>query len=541
MRGAQRRGWWPPWRVCLTAAAVILATGFAGAAEPAGTIGPQARGRQHEAPVSDGRPDVFRGEDHLVRVYELILDAAFPQADAALRRACGPAPPEACHVLEATALWWRIQLDPESRRLDEAFTTAVDRAVRTTEAWAERSPDDDEAWFYVGAAYAARVQWLVLRTEKLAAARDGKRIKEALEHSLVLNPTLYDAYFGVGMYRYYADVAPAAARFLRFLLLLPGGDRKDGLAQMLRAREQGRLLQGEADYQLHIIYLWYERQTGRAIELLEDLRAKYPGNPLFPMQIADILDVYEHDITGSLHTWRELLSDALAGRIHAATIAEVRARLGIAAHLNTLALTDGAIDELEQVIEARPSIPHGSLALAYLRLGEAHDRMNARSDAVTAYRLAIETAPDDDRHNIRRDATSGLRKAPNAAHAEAFRLSLEGLRRLEGNDVAAAASSLERSIALNARDPIAHYRYARVLMEQHEPALAIEQLNLAIRDARTCPAPILGQVYVDLAQLYERSGQIDRAMSAYRVASTLFGASNETHRQASRALARLLK
>ena len=64
-----------------------------------------------------------------------------------------------------------------------------------------------------------------------------------------------------GCTRYYADVAPAAAKFLRFLLLLPGGDKTEGLAQMLRARNGGRLLQGEADYQLHLIYLWYERQT----------------------------------------------------------------------------------------------------------------------------------------------------------------------------------------------------------------------------------------------------------------------------------------
>ena len=57
---------------------------------------------------------------------------------------------------------------------------------------------------------------------------------------------------------------------------------------MLRARSRGRLLQGEADYQLHIIYLWYERQTARAIELLYALQARYPGNPLYLAQIAQI-------------------------------------------------------------------------------------------------------------------------------------------------------------------------------------------------------------------------------------------------------------
>ena len=66
----------------------------------------------------------------LVRAYDLILDARFDELDAELDRACGPAPTEACHVLDATALWWRIQLDPDSRALDDEFSTSVERAIR---------------------------------------------------------------------------------------------------------------------------------------------------------------------------------------------------------------------------------------------------------------------------------------------------------------------------------------------------------------------------------------------------------------------------
>ena len=198
---------------------------------------------------------LLRGEEGLARVYDFILEARFDQVEPELRRACGPAPAEACDVLAATALWWRILLDPESRAFDDEFSASVERAIRTTEAWVERAPEDPEGWFYLGGAYAARVQWRVLREERLAAARDGKRIKEALEQAIALEPKLDDAYFGIGLYKYYADVAPPAARFLRFLLLLPGGNRDEGLEEMLRARNHGRLLQGEADYQLHLIYL----------------------------------------------------------------------------------------------------------------------------------------------------------------------------------------------------------------------------------------------------------------------------------------------
>jgi tetratricopeptide (TPR) repeat protein len=509
------------------------------AAAPLDTLTPVKPAHQARGPVA--QPLGLRGEDALSRAYDAILDARFSSLESELQKACGPAPVEACQVLDATALWWRIQLDPDSRALDDQFSVAVERAIRSTEAWTVRSPEDAEAWFYLGGAYAARVQWRVLRDEKLSAARDGKRIKEALERALALDPGLDDAHFGIGMYRYYADVAPTVARILRFLLLLPGGNREEGLAQMQRARDQGRLLRGEADYQLHVIYLWYEHQTARALELLSDLQQRYPGNPLFLTQIAEIQDVYQHDIAASLATWRTLLALARAERVNAADVAEVRARLGIARQLDALAETDQAIDQLEQVVRLKPEVPHASMALAYLRLGEAHDRMNARAEAMAAYRLASLALPEDDQSNIRRLATQRLRTAPNARQAEAFRLSLEGWRHFDDKQIRSAAGALERAIALNPRDPVAHYRYGRILEALGEESAALKHLETVIRDARLCPAPILATAYVDAARIHERAGQRDQAISAYRVAATLFGAAADTRRTASRALARLEK
>jgi len=86
------------------------------------------------AGLSAGPLPVIRGVDGLARAYDFILEARFDQADAELRRACGPAPPEACDVLSATAIWWKILLDPDSRELDDEFSAAVDRAIANTEA-----------------------------------------------------------------------------------------------------------------------------------------------------------------------------------------------------------------------------------------------------------------------------------------------------------------------------------------------------------------------------------------------------------------------
>ena len=481
----------------------------------------------------------IRGVEGLIRAYDVILDARFDQVDAELKRACGPAPQEACDVLAATALWWQILLDPENRSLDDEFSDAVEHAIDTTEAWTDRAPDDAEAWFYHGAAYAARVQWRVLRNEKLAAARDGKRIKDAMERAIALDPELEDAHFGVGMYKYYADVAPTAAKILRFLFLLPGGDRKAGLAEMLRARTHGRLLQGEADYQLHVIYLWYERQTPRALQLLRSLHAHYPSNPLFISQTAEIQDAYQHDVTASLATWQSLLAAARDQRVNAPAASEVQARLGMARQLEVLHQTDDAIEQLQAVIAARPMSPFGSLALAELRLGEAYDRLGMRPAAVDAYRAASAAVTSPDVYEVATTAAQHLRRPPDTTRAEAYRLSLEGWRRLEHNDVAAAAASLESSLALNPSDPVARYRAGRVEQARKNDAAALAQYDLAIKSARTCPAPILGYTYVEAARILERQGKRDQAISHYKIAAALFGAASDTRAAATRALTRM--
>jgi Tfp pilus assembly protein PilF len=488
------------------------------------------------APVSAAE---LTGLDGLRKAYDSILDADFDQADLDLKRACPPAPQPACDVLAATRTWWRIQLDPDSLALDRLFTAEAERAVAATEAWAAREPANAEAHFYAGAAYAARVQWRVLRDEKLAAARDGKRIKAALERAIALDPRLEDAYFGIGLYQYYADVAPAAAKFLRFLLLLPGGDKTEGLARMRRAHAEGKLLKGEADYQLQIIYLWYERRPDLAVEILDGLRSRYPGNPLFAAQLADVQERYQHDLTASLATWRGLLAAARDGTVNDARLAEAQARLGMARMLDAVHQTDTALEHLRAVVEDKPARPAGALAEACLALGEAEDRLGHRDAAVAAYRLAIAAAPSPDPREVRRRAGERGRRAPDATRAEAYRLSLEGWRRLEREDAAGAEPILARAVRLDPHDPVARYRHARALQARRDDERALAEYDAALRGAKQAPAPIAAAAFLDAARLEERLARREQAIAHYRAASTWFGGGAETRAAADRALRRL--
>jgi tetratricopeptide (TPR) repeat protein len=349
------------------------------------------------------------GVAELERGYDAVLDARFDEVTRLAQQACGPAPREACLLLEALNVWWQIQLDPHDTARDPAFTTRVEAAIAAADAWTKREPRRAEAWFYLGGAFGARVQWRSLRGQQVAAARDGKRIKDALERALALDPGLQDAWFGVGLYHYYAAVAPAAARVLRFLLLLPGGDRQQGLQEMLRAREGGRLVRSEADYQLHLIYIWYEQAPRASLELLAGLRERHATNPLFYQAAADIQQVYFSDFAGSLRTWEALLAAARAGQVRERALAETTARLGAARQLDRLRRGDAAIEHLRAIIAAKPSAPYGALSLAHVHLGELLARAGRMPDAAAQFRLALATTPPRDPHRVRARANSGLR------------------------------------------------------------------------------------------------------------------------------------
>jgi tetratricopeptide (TPR) repeat protein len=348
----------------------------------------------------------------LTKAYDLILDARFDEAERQLRQACPPAPSPACEVLGAVSDYWRLLLDPENTTRDVPLRKRIDTAIASTEAWVKREPTRAEAWFYLGGAYGTRVLLRGHRAQYVAAARDGKRIHDSLQEAIRLDPSLGDAYFGLGLYHYYAAIAPRVARILSALLLLPGGDRAGGLKEMEQTRRKGMLLRGEADYQLHLIYLWYERQTMTALRLIEALRTRYSHNPVFYLRLAHVQGEYISDHVAALQTYRNLLDAARTGRVAAPGVSEVNARLGMAQEMDARCDTTNAIEQLRAIIAQKPASPYAALARAHYQYGVALDRAGRRADAVAAYQNAMTSIPSDDRLRLREKVRTALRRAP---------------------------------------------------------------------------------------------------------------------------------
>jgi tetratricopeptide (TPR) repeat protein len=182
---------------------------------------------------------------------------------------------------------------------------------------------------------------------------------------------------------------------------------------MEQTRSKGMLLRGEADYQLHLIYLWYERQLTTALRLIEGLRTRYPANPVFHIRLADVQGSYLRNHQAALQTYRSMLDAARAGRLAAPAMSEVNARLGMAQQMDALCDSAGAIEQLNAVIALKPATPYAALARAYYQLGVVHDRAGRRADAIAAYQRASALNPRDDRLRMRDKIRAGISRAPS--------------------------------------------------------------------------------------------------------------------------------
>ncbi|MGD0124780.1 MAG: hypothetical protein ABSF46_05430 [Terriglobia bacterium] len=202
------------------------------------------------------------------------------------------------YVLEADESWWKIYLtegDLVEPDVFEARTEAVtpydndfgrmdQLAINKAEARIKAHQDEALNYFYEGMAYGLRAQLEALRDHALATARAGKKLRSLSLNALKLDPNLNDAWFGVGLYNYFVDTLPTYVKMLRFLILLPGGDRVEGLRQMRVAMDKGQLVPAEAKFHLAKNYSRaIDRQYATSLEMFRQMQRQYPHNPLWDL------------------------------------------------------------------------------------------------------------------------------------------------------------------------------------------------------------------------------------------------------------------
>ena len=204
------------------------------------------------------------------------------------------------YLLEAEARWWKIVCTSAEFKWgmtdtwhrdklpeDGAYLTLVDKAISLAEEQLKKA-DSAEMHFHAGMGYALKTRLYGLREERRAAARVGVRAREHLLKAFELDPSLADAYTGVGLYNYYVDTLSALAKMLRFFMGIPGGSKREGIRQLEKAMTDGVITSAEARYYLARNLRNYDRDYEHALGVLSPLVAQYPANPLFQLAMGDL-------------------------------------------------------------------------------------------------------------------------------------------------------------------------------------------------------------------------------------------------------------
>jgi len=204
------------------------------------------------------------------------------------------------YLLEAEALWWKIWCASaefkygmtmarhrEKLEADQPYLDLTTKAYKLAEESIHKH-DSGEMRLYAGMADGLAARLYGLRGEARASARAGVRARENFLKALALDPTLVDAYMGLGLYNYYVDTLSGLARVLRFFMGIPGGSKQEGIRQLQRAISGGQLSPALARFYLALDLHNYDQKFEEALEVIGPLVEKYPENPAFQLMQGDL-------------------------------------------------------------------------------------------------------------------------------------------------------------------------------------------------------------------------------------------------------------
>jgi tetratricopeptide (TPR) repeat protein len=206
------------------------------------------------------------------------------------------------YLIETDVLWWNIYCKWSERKYntidawshtrpadadDNADLALADKVTHLAEAGIAKF-DTAEMELYAGLGYASRARLLGLRFEKMPVARAGVEARKHLLRCLELDPSMADAYLGLGLYNYYVDTLSAMAKILRFFMGIPGGDKREGLRQLEIASTKGELTQVEARFNMAKSLRNYDHDYAHAERAAAPLVKQHPGNCIFLLLAGDI-------------------------------------------------------------------------------------------------------------------------------------------------------------------------------------------------------------------------------------------------------------
>jgi len=344
-------------------------------------------------PVYEPLPEELRqlSKKGIDAIYAVDVEEALKQFNLALQKYPDHPFP---HFGIAMTKWAHLEYleDESDPRLEKEYSGLTDKAVDVGLKWIKKHPGDANAYLAVGGIYGLRARLAVMQHRWFKAYFDGKKAISHTRKAAKLDPELYDAYLGLGMYEYYTGTLPGVVKLLAKLVMR--GDAQKGLEYLNLCKEKGFFNALGAKLLLIEIYTQPGSKyanTSLAVKWSRELRAAYPVHP--QMHFVEIVSLYEDK------KYEESRRESLAYFKAINDGVPVYRRRYLPRVLTAIATTylvekkyDEAADYFAKAaatIKDDPSAHPARWAVwAIVRLANVYDLMGARGKAVVMYKEA---------------------------------------------------------------------------------------------------------------------------------------------------------
>jgi hypothetical protein len=178
----------------------------------------------------------------------------------------------------------KLSPDPDLRT---RFQDAIRRSENLARTKLAKDPKDRDALFAMTLSSGLQADYAALIEKRnMASLHFTKQASASAQQLLAVCHDCYDALLATGFSKYVIGSMAAPVRWFLRLGGLPA-DKEGGIADLQTTAKHGHYLAPFARILLAIAYV-REKKKAHAVELLDGLQREFPGNTLFPREIAHL-------------------------------------------------------------------------------------------------------------------------------------------------------------------------------------------------------------------------------------------------------------
>ncbi len=175
-----------------------------------------------------------------------------------------------------------MSLDFETPVPQPEFNTLLEKSEQLSTAMLDKNPKSSEALYYLGMTH-SYIAYYKFRDGKnwFSGLQHGFKAAGYLEDCITIDPKAYDAYTGVGTYKYWKS------KKMSFLTWTPfvSDERDVGIKMLRKAEQNATYTKAQATNSLMWIFI-EEKRYGEAEAAARSELKKYPNNRLFSWGLA---------------------------------------------------------------------------------------------------------------------------------------------------------------------------------------------------------------------------------------------------------------